>query len=413
MKSLIKFIILIIISTSFNSCESDDAVDNPSIDTHSVEKFSSSISDFNMALAEYVEITQKCEGANFSKMSMDEVSSLMADYIKATEAYIEAYRYSMEFNPSAAKSTQNKFDSNCLNAAGSSTLSPTLPVKMAGIMKEVKVREKKTREDVQNGVKDENEGKNEMASTLIWALTSLFETGTAMIMATGAVLITGHAFRSMSRPPGWIVGGTIKLTAAGLAGGSVIYYATTSKEDSKEQKKGGEQDIILSGRTTVGGSIPLHLFPDNSDVVIAIDGYAPVALNNFKLPQSGMNKIIEVEGVKLKDSKWGGTSVVCISEEKMTALSCVDVQFVNASAYPPNPAPGQGVTVTASLIPVATNCNISFTITGTDGYANSSTKPSNSNGQASFEIPGGAKEVVDVVTITSSNGKKYTVTYVF
>ena len=97
----------------------------------------------------------------------------------------------------------------------------------------------------------------------------------------------------------------------------------------------------------------------------------------------------------------------------MTASSCSEVQFVSATPNPANPAPFQDVTVTATLIPSVENCNISFSIVGTDGYSNSATTTSDSAGQASFHIPGGKEKVVDVVTITSSNGKTYTVTYAF
>lgn len=415
MKSLIKFIILIIISTSFNSCESDDGIDNPSLDTHSVQKFSSSVSDFNIALTDYVEITQKCEGANFSKMSVDEIKTLMDDYIKTTEIFTEAYRYSMEFNQSAAKSTQHKMSGDCFSTVtGGPGGSPVVAYKMGKIMDDVDQQTAENQKKWDDGDIDDDKFKENQKSIMFFGLTELFTVSTAAIMSLGAIHVTGHAISRSSYYPGWFAKGLITLSAGAISGGTVIWYAISVKEESDGQKKGGEPEhTILTGRTTVGGSLPLHLFPDNSDVVIAIDGYAPVTLNNFKLPESGINRIIEVDGVKLKDAKMGGTTTVCFSDEKMMALSCDDVQFVDASAYPPNPAPGQGVTVTARLIPVAVNCNISFSITGTDGYANSTTTASDGNGQATFYIPGGKDNVVDVVTITSSNGKKYTVTYVF
>ncbi len=415
MKNIIKFLAFVLLVINFNSCEGDDPADNPNIDTQSVKKFSTSISDFNMALTDYVEITQKCQGANLSKMSTDEVSSLIDEYINVTEAYIEAYRYSMEFNKNVAKSTHNKMGGDCFTTVGGGmSLSPVTPYLMGEKIGDTKEKIAKNNKDKENKIIDENEHFDNQYSILHDALAACFNFASVGIMTAGAILLTGHAFTSMNRPPGFIVRGTIQLSAGAVAGGTVIWYAASVKEDGNNKNKSSDPEyIIMTGRTTVGGSIPIHLFPDKSDLVIAIEGYAPVTINDFKLPKSGMNKIIEIEGVKLKDATWGGKCNVCFFEENITVSSCAEVEFVNATAYPVNPAPGVGVTVTASLIPIAANCGINFSITGTDGYTNSSTMDTNSEGEATFYIPGGKESVVDVVTITSSNGKKYTVTYVF
>jgi hypothetical protein len=87
--------------------------------------------------------------------------------------------------------------------------------------------------------------------------------------------------------------------------------------------------------------------------------------------------------------------------------------FVTAVPDPPDPAPLQSVTVNATIMPMVTGCNVTFSIVGTDGYTNSGTYPTHANGNASFYIPGGNAGVIDVVTITTSNGKTYTVSYVF
>lgn len=411
MKKIIKFLILILISTSFNSCENDDEIN---IENQSVKNYSSSISDFNAALTNYVVMTQKCEASNFNKMSVNEIENLMHDYITAVEVFIDAYNYTYEFNQNTAKATQNKLSGNCFaTVSGGVPLSPVLPYQLGNTIKDANDKTAKNEEDHDSGKKNDYQYKDDQHSIVDECLTDLKNIGAASVSATGAVLITASALAAMASPPGWIATATILITVGATTGSSVLWYMYSDTEDSGEKKGGKQKYTILTGKTTVGGSIPIHLFPDNSNVVIAIEGYAPVTLKNFKLPKTGINKIIEVEGVKLKDAEWGGTSVVCLSEEKMTTLSCTDVQFVNASAYPANPAPGQGVTVTASLIPIAANCDIKFSITGTDGYSKSTTTASNNSGQATFYIPGGEKNTVDVVNITSSNGKTYTVTYVF
>lgn len=65
------------------------------------------------------------------------------------------------------------------------------------------------------------------------------------------------------------------------------------------------------------------------------------------------------------------------------------------------------------MIPVISGCNISFSIVGTDGYSDSKIVATDSNGQATFRIPGASSGVFDKVTIKTSNGKSYIVTYTF
>jgi hypothetical protein len=89
------------------------------------------------------------------------------------------------------------------------------------------------------------------------------------------------------------------------------------------------------------------------------------------------------------------------------------VLYVTATPNPPDPGPYQGVTVTATIFPFVSGCQISFSIVGTDGYTNSETYETDANGQASFYIPGAEEGVHDIVTITASNGNTYTVTYTF
>ena len=171
--------------------------------------------------------------------------------------------------------------------------------------------------------------------------------------------------------------------------------------------------FLISGKTTNGGIIPLNHLKSGMNLTLVPQGKAPVTITNFKLPESGINRTIEFEPKDLKSASKEEGYEVCFIDEPMAASSCSDVMFVNAYPSPANPSPGQSVTVHATITPPISGCNISFEIVGTDGFSDSETTATNSQGHASFRIPGAESGVVDVVTITTSNGKTYTVTYVF
>ena len=231
--------------------------------------------------------------------------------------------------------------------------------------------------------------------------------GFGAIMGTGAAIVVGAATAPLSLSA---LATTAVVTGTGAVVGATCTWLANWYASEKD---GGQVYHMLTGTTNPGEALPINLFGENTNLIISPDGYAPVAIDNFQLPASGMSKKIEIEGVELANADWSGSTQVCFYEEQLESVNCNEVQLVTAGPNPPDPAPSQGVTVIATLIPIAENCDISFSIVGTDGYSNSATYASDANGNASFYIPGGAEGIVDVVTITTSNGKTYTVTYVF
>lgn len=67
---------------------------------------------------------------------------------------------------------------------------------------------------------------------------------------------------------------------------------------------------------------------------------------------------------------------------------------------PADPGPGESVTVTACIFPPRSGVVIDFAIVGTDQFTSSASPATGASGCADFVIPGGAKGVVDVVTVT-------------
>jgi hypothetical protein len=73
---------------------------------------------------------------------------------------------------------------------------------------------------------------------------------------------------------------------------------------------------------------------------------------------------------------------------------------LNITPNPADPGPGQTVIVTACVVPARADVVISFDIVGTDGFTKTESPATNGEGCADFSIPGGAENVVDVVTVT-------------
>lgn len=81
---------------------------------------------------------------------------------------------------------------------------------------------------------------------------------------------------------------------------------------------------------------------------------------------------------------------------------------------PSDPEPYEGITVTAKISPAKAGEDIFFSIVGTDGYSDSETVKTNSEGKANFYVPGGAEGVRDEVRIKIvSSGTERILVYTF
>ncbi len=388
----------------FPSCEKDD--DGPGSD--SVEGFSSSVNNVYDAQYNFIVKNQEFETANFSDMPIDEIKPFVDEYIVSAEQYLEALNHIVEFEQNT-KSLKGFYDGPECSAYDfiptlDNGVGPGLVKGVGDIIKLNKEEMDQIQKDWEDGLISANEYKEKVGKLPQKNGGKALGLGVGAIMGTGAAVVTGAVVGTATLPA---------IATIAVVGGAVGVVTTWYANWTMSNKDGEPQSFMLTGKTEVGGVIPLSMFGDNANVVISVDGYAPVALNNFELPAAGINKTIEIEGVKIEDADMGGSTQVCLYEEPMTASSCTEVQFVSGTPSPIDPGPGEGVTVTATLVPPVADCSISFSIVGTDGYSNSATNNSNAGGQATFYIPGGAAGVVDNVTITSSNGKTYTVTYVF
>lgn len=179
--------------------------------------------------------------------------------------------------------------------------------------------------------------------------------------------------------------------------------------------KGNKADIVIgvkseNNKDTKVPSIVISVDPksDDTDIDDVVDIMLPAgewvitAINSLGISDKVITEIIK-----------NIATVIPMSTE---ANGSHTIGQISLSVWlsPADPGPGQGVTVTAKVSPAKANEDIFFSIVGTDGYSNSSTKATDTEGKATFYIPGGAEGVRDEVTIRiESNGVTRILNYTF
>lgn len=393
----------------FQFCQKDDST--PSSD--SVEGFSYTLKEVNVNLVDFINKAQAYETTDVSTMPIDDVKPFMDNYILSAELYLESINKVLAIQENKKKSYFKDIvdgpDCSAIDfVPGNFTgLNPALAKAVGDLIEETKGEVDEIQYKWKSGEIDDNTYTAAMNQLKVEKPIKAVDIGFGAVMGTGAAMVVGLA--AMPTALSALATVTVVTATGAVVGATATWVASWYRGD----KDGEPSYYMLTGTTEAGNSLPLNLFGENASLMINIDGYAPVSLSNFELPVTGIKKIIEIEGVKIGDAEMDGSTQVCFYKEEMENVSCDEVQLVTAGPSPLDPGPYVGVTVTATLIPIAVGCNISFSIVGTDGYSNSANYSSNEVGQASFYIPGGDEGVVDNVTVTTANGKTYTVTYVF
>lgn len=136
-----------------------------------------------------------------------------------------------------------------------------------------------------------------------------------------------------------------------------------------------------------------------SNVVISLDGKVPELINNIDMSK---NPNIGVEYVDIEDFTDEIIQVPTVGNFNLLVI-----------ASPSNPNPGQSVLVTATVNPIQEGVKILFSVSGTDGYSLVGSPLTGQDGKISFSIIGGAKGVVDTVTVTIEGGISKTFSYTF
>lgn len=409
-----QFLKVILIFTMFSAFSSCDLLkkNDPGESTQTVQDFNVQVLDLHDALENFVAKSLAFENAQFSTLKAAQTKQIMDAYFDAGTKFVAVIQ-NIQALQDQTKSLHLKSGIPPVPCTpmdfipdATSGISPGLVKNVADLIAETKGDRNAIQAKFDKGEIDENTYNAACDKLKLTKTVKAVNTGIGAVLGTGTAMGAGLIVGATTLPA------TATVTAVGVVvGTSVTWFANWYS--GVKASTGVTQQYILSGKTTVGGKLPVHLIGEGATVTLSVQGYAPVVMPNFSLPAAGYNRKINITPVSLSDAKAGGTSDVCMIDEAMISTTCSEVEFVTGSPSPANPTPGQGVTITGTIIPKVANCSISFSISGTDGYYDSATKTTNSEGQATFHIPGGAAGVFDKVSITSGNGKSYLVSYSF
>ncbi len=385
-----------------------------------IESFHTDITNVVDATTEFVENAVVYESSRFDILSSEEIKTVFENYITAGEIFIE-HMEKVQGNSYNTKGILNEPVVECVSAVSGffdiSGISPGMVKDLGDLIRDTRDTVAALNTALQQGIIDDNQYLDLMNNVRTNKPLDAVGIGFSSIVGAGAGAFTTLACGAAG------VATLPALVTVGVVGGTVGYGTYRIWSWYKGGTKSDEFFYISSASASLGEPIPATLFADGASMAIAIDGYAPVLIENFPYPESGNFMSIEVDGEKLSDIKSSDHPAnlknsnnlieVCFIQELASGNDCNEITFVSGYATPQNPAPGQNVSVTGSVMPVVEGCEIHFSIIGTDGYTSSGTYSTNAQGQAYFGIPGAAPGVIDKVTIQSANGASYVVTYVF
>lgn len=411
----LSYLIMVIILIIVGAC------DNDKDESKKVEQFHQDISNVVESITLFVEKAVVYESAQFQTMTPEQVEVIFEEYLVAGEAFVENIQKVVSDSHGTKSSPHNPIPDCVMAVSGFFDVAGISP----GMIKDIADLIKETRDTITAlnqaramQIIDDNQYLALSSQLKIDKSIDGVGIGFSAIMATGAGLFTTLACGAAG------VATAPALVTVAVVGGTVGYGTYRLWTYYRGKNKSDPPFYMSAVSGTLGEPIPATLFDDGARMIIAIDGYAPVMIESFPYPNLGHNMTVEIDAARLNlfTGDPGGSLLlkssqtmveVCYFQELSTGTDCELIAFVSGSANPPNPAPGQSVIVTGSIMPVTPDCALHFSIVGTDGYSNSATHTTDENGQATFWIPGAKPGVVDKVTITAANGASYMVTYVF
>ncbi len=155
---------------------------------------------------------------------------------------------------------------------------------------------------------------------------------------------------------------------------------------------------------------------DGNPVVVVVPGDGDGEETDITVPDGDYNVTVigdeettEVPGVNVPP---GNSTVILVDLE---GEKPTEGNFsMSMSASPADPGPSESVVVTVRILPATEGVQIDYSVSGTDGYYNSGSPMTNSDGLITFSIPGGAEGIVDTVSATiTSTGSSKSFSYVF
>lgn len=413
-KNLLLFVCILLTVTLFVRCEKDEEEPEVTLEEYSL-KFKSTVT----ALEAFIMAAQAYESANYDLLTTEEKLVLINGFITSGEHLletIEEYANTKQPTKSFAVPTKSSQTSPCAMFEAipgtESGLSVAFMYNIGKLIAETRGERDELQRMLDNGLIDDDTFDEALTELARRQTVKSANFGFSAILGTGAAGLAGAAI--------WSVGGVgLAMTAPAVIGVTVVgaavgttYYMVSNWWHDLDKDENLLHNVVVA-RGEIGDPIPTTILKDGANTTLFVEGYSPVFIPSIDLPAKGNHKTFEIKPVPLQLSSINTEVEICTLEEPFIATTCEDILYVTAHPTPPDPAPFEGVTVTATIFPPIAGCEITFHIVGTDGYEDTDIEYSNADGQANFFIPGGAEGVFDIVTITTSAGHTFTVTYTF
>ncbi len=445
---ILLFIFLIISIIGYSGCGSDSGGGGENGQEPTPNATSTVIyNDFNTAVADMVQVNHTfvtavnaLQGANLSSLSSTEIVKILEDLSSSGDAWVDAGN---ALNAETARVNDLHFSSSstvkALILANAKDVIDYVPGTDGGLgpgaLKDVgnliqnsqqkldKLKEQYPewnepgspdsitfrQETIKLAEETRVEGTKVGLQVVVGTVGGVTGTAVGVIIVKLGLLASG--------PPGWVIIGGCGVIGATVGAVSVTFFSEGSSSSQNIQgvmnatQNDADVPVLVTGLVSQDEPFPI-MYPEPGTLTISIPGNVPVILDNFQPPAAGQQFTITPTCTAVDDDNPNEQGTIVIEESEAAASSCADLLGVSAVASPADPAPFQGVTVTATVFPAIAGCSVSYTVTGTDGYNDSGSPKTDSSGQINIFVPGGAEGVNDIVNL-ESNGKTFNVVYTF
>jgi len=342
-----------------------------------------SVDQMSTTTFDFVEKEQAFQNFDPSAASGDELFTQLNEYLAASQQFKDGYEQYVQNRENYLSDAGIESSSRPLIRA-QGTADPQLAIQIGQLIEQGNARGKTCKELLDAGKEDEandcmNQAKKELTA-------AAFRTGVSATVGGGAAVVTGLAIAAAPISIG-VVAATGVTIGVGVVVGLVWDWCTAPSSNRLRAASGELQTCNFSSReAALAGSstnaIASTSLPQGTGkVTINIPGCAPI-VKTITVGETGAHISVKciaagAEGAEVKDAI--DETSTTDAPETPEGATCGNISGVFANPSPTDPAPGQGVTVTATIFPALSGCGVSYSVSGTDGYSDSGSPTTDTN----------------------------------
>lgn len=222
--------------------------------------------------------------------------------------------------------------------------------------------------------------------------------GASAVYTAGESNITGRAMKSV---PMTLTETGVIVTDETLIGIFFNYCASSGGScalASREVSPDASGYATTSLPTGSSGTLSVHIY-----------GCAPIVVPSISIGDEGMDIDITCMPTDIATAE----EVISATEDASatvagafidpTSGTCDKITQILVDPNPTNPIPLEDVLMTITVFPAAGDCNVSYSVIGSDNYTLSGELATDARGIITFSIDGGEEGVVDNVSITTND----------